>query len=129
MRHRLLLLVAGLLLSLSAAAQLVALKNSQGGVTVTVTPTELGRSAKVWVFKVVLDTHTQDLSDDLTAISVLTAQGRQARPLAWEGAGPGGHHRQGLLNFAAFEPLPDAVELRIQRPDEEKPRTFRWEVK
>lgn len=122
-------LICGLVLAASAAAQLAPLKSSQGGVTLTVTPTELGRSAKVWVFKVVLDTHSQDLSDDLAGISVLAAQRREARPLGWEGAGPGGHHREGVLKFAAFEPLPDAVELRIQRPGEEKPRTFRWEVK
>ena len=129
MRYRILLLVAGVLLSLNAAAQLAPLKSTQGGVTVTATPTELGQSAKVWIFKVVLDTHAQDLSDDVAAISVLAGQGRQARPLGWEGAGPGGHHREGVLKFAAFEPLPDVVELRIQRPGEEKPRTFRWEVK
>ena len=129
MRYRFLLFVAGLFLSLSAAAQLAPLKSSQDGVTITVTPSEVGRNAKVWAFKVVLDTHSQDLSDDLAAISVLAGPGREARPLAWEGAGPGGHHREGVLKFSALEPLPDAMELRIHRAGEAKPRIFRWEVK
>ncbi len=129
MRYRIFPFVAGILLSLNAAAQLAPLKSSQGGVTVTVTPTEITRTAKVWAFNVVLDTHSQELSDDVAAISVLAAQGREAQPLAWEGAGPGGHHREGVLKFSALEPVPDAVELRIHRPGEEKPRTFRWEVK
>lgn len=126
-------LVIGLILWLGVAAlaggQPAPQKTSQAGVTVSVTPTELGRSAKLWVFKVVLDTHSQDLVDDLAGISVLAWQGGEAKPFAWEGAGPGGHHREGVLKFAASEPLPDAVELRIHRPGEANPRTFRWEVK
>jgi len=75
----------GLFVSTSAFAQLAPLRSSQGGVTVTVTPLELSQSIKVWTFKVVLDTHSQNLSDDLAAISVLAGQRREARPLAWEG--------------------------------------------
>ena len=106
-----LLLVAG-----SAAAQLAPQKTSQGGVTVVVTPAELGAGAKEWTFKVVLDTHSQELSDDLVRTAVLIdGAGREAKPLAWEGAGPGGHHRQGLLRFATIQPSPQAIELRILR--------------
>jgi hypothetical protein len=130
MTYRLPWFIVTILLAFNAAAQLATQKDSAGGVTVTVTPTELGRSAKVWVFKVVLDSHSQDLSDDLAGISVLAWQGREAKPLGWEeGAGPGGHHREGMLKFSALEPPLDAVELRINRPGEAKPRTFRWEIK
>lgn len=122
--------VLALLVAASAAAQLAPQKSSQGGVTVDVTPAELAAGAKVWSFKVVLDTHSQDLSDDLAKSAVLLdAQGREGKPIAWEGAAPGGHHREGVLKFAAFEPLPEAVELRIARPGEAAARTFRWQLK
>lgn len=122
--------VLALALAGAATAQQATQKNAQGGVTVAVTPTALTRSAKIWAFKVAYDTHTQDLSDDVTATAVLSdGQGREANPIAWEGPGPGGHHRAGVLKFAAFEPLPAAVELRIARPGETAPRTFRWAIK
>ena len=122
--------VFGFLLAASAAAQLAPQKSSQGGVTVAVTPTELDARAKVWAFKVVLDTHSQELSDDLVGTAVLVdGRGREGKPLAWEGAGPGGHHREGVLKFGAFDPFPESLELRIARPGEARPRTFRWRLK
>ena len=122
--------VLGLLVSASAAAQLAPQTRSQGGVTVAVTPTDLGSSARVWAFKIVLDTHSQDLSDDLVKSAVLLdGQGRESKPVVWEGAAPGGHHREGVLKFPAFKPLPESVELRIARPGEAAARTFRWQLK
>jgi hypothetical protein len=119
-------LLAALLLATPAAAQLAAQKSSQGGVTVAVTPAEI--ADKLWSFKVVLDTHSQDLSDDLLKSAVLVdARGGEVAPVAWEGAAPGGHHREGLLKFEAIAPRPAALELRIQRPNEAKPRIFRWD--
>jgi hypothetical protein len=123
-------LILALALSPAVAAQPPTQKSSQGGVTVAVTPTALTPSAKTWTFKVAYDTHTQDLSDDVAATAVLSdGKGREAKPLAWEGPGPGGHHRAGTLKFAAFDPVPPAVELRIARPGEAAPRTFRWTIK
>lgn len=123
-------LVLALLMATSAAAQLAPQKSTQSGVTVAVTPAELDASSKVWAFKIVLDTHSQDLSDDLAKSAVLVdAQGRQSSPVAWEGAAPGGHHREGVLKFEAITPRPQAVELRIARPGEAEPRSFRWELK
>jgi hypothetical protein len=119
-----------LIAATSAAAQISPQKSSQGGVTVAVTPIEVGAGVSEWKFKVVLDTHSQDLSDDLVKTSVLLdSTGRETKPLAWEGAGPGGHHREGVLKFTAFEPLPEAVELRITRPGEPAARTFSWRLK
>lgn len=130
MTTRIALFVLSFLFALNAAAQPATQKHSANGVTVAVTPVELTAGAKVWSFKVVLDTHSQDLSDDLVTAAVLVdAQGREAKPTAWDGAAPGGHHRSGVLTFAAFEPSPQSVELRIARPGEAKARTFRWEVK
>ena len=117
-----------LLVATSAAAQLAPQKSSQGGVTVAVTPAELAAGAKVWSFKVVLDTHSQDLSDDLAKSALLLdAQGREGKPIAWEGAAP--VTARGVLKFTGFEPLPEAVELRIARPGQGEARTFRWQLK
>lgn len=113
----------------AAAGELSTEKNTEGSVTVTVTPQSLSNDASTWDFNIVLDTHSQVLSDDLAKSALLLDEsgGRQA-PLAWEGAGPGGHHREGVLRFKAIAPLPRTVELQIQRPNEAAPRTFRWEL-
>lgn len=129
MINRLFWLVAATLLAFNAAAQLAAQKNTAGGVTVAVTPAKLVAGAKTWDFSIVLDTHTQDLSDDLARSAVLVDdRGNEFKALAWDGAAPGGHHRSGVLKFNAIEPRPQALELRISRPGEAKPRTFRWRL-
>lgn len=122
--------ILGLFFAAACGAQLDQQKSSAGGVTVVVTPKAITADAKTWDFNVVLDTHTQDLSDDFAKTTVLVDErGTEYRPLAWEGAGPGGHHRAGVLKFGAPERLPEWVELRILRPGEVKPRSFRWQLK
>jgi len=102
-------------------------KSSAGGVTVAVTP-DLS-SNETWAFKVVLDTHSQDLSDDLVkTATLLDSAGNRYKPLSWQGAGPGGHHREGVLRFPAVTPLPLAVELQLQRANESAVRSFRWQL-
>jgi hypothetical protein len=112
------------------AAELAVQRSSAGGVTVAITPQNLGAGAKSWDFKVVLDTHSGSLDDDLIRSAVLL-DGKSGRhvPVKWEGAGPGGHHREGTLTFTAISPRPEAIELRIQRPGEPKPRVFNWRLK
>ena len=112
------------------ASPLPARASTENGVTVRVTPGNLApREAKTWEFKIVLDTHSQDLGDDLVKSAVLVdGQGRQYRPTGWDGAAPGGHHREGVLRFDALSPPPRAIELQIRRPGEARPRAFRWEL-
>lgn len=130
MLKRVFLFVLSALFAMNAAAQLATQKDSANGVTVAVTPAIIAADAKVWEFKVVLDTHSQDLSDDLTRSAVLTdGKGNEFKPVGWEGAAPGGHHRAGVLKFDAIVPQPQAVELRIERPGEAKARSFRWNIK
>ena len=130
MRYRILFFAAGVLFALNAAAQLATQKDSANGVTVAVTPASLGKEAKTWDFAIVFDTHSQDLSDDVAKSAVmLDDKGNEFKAVAWEGAAPGGHHRAGVLKFNAVSPRPQAVELRINRPSEEKARIFRWELK
>lgn len=88
---------------------------------------DLSAGAKTWDFKFVLDTHSQDLNDDLTKSAVLLDPSANSYlPVAWEGAGPGAHHREGVLRFKPIVPRPASIELRIQRVGETMPRSFRW---
>jgi hypothetical protein len=97
------------------------------GVTVKVMPRLTGADAANWVFAVVLDTHSQELSDDLLRTTVLvTDDGREIAPAAWTGAGPGSHHREGSLEFPAPNPMPKSFVLRMQRPGEQEARLFRF---
>jgi hypothetical protein len=127
----LLVLVAALVASGAASsAELGMRSSSAGGVTVSVKAKDLAPGAAVWEFEVALNTHSQDLSDDLVKNSALIdAKGGRHTPLAWEGAPPGGHHRSGVLRFKGLAKLPDAVELQIRRPGEAEPRSFRWKLK
>ena len=114
----------------AASAELATQKSSERGVTVAVTPPELSSNARTWDFKIVLDTHSGDLSDDLLKTAVLLdATGTQYAPVAWDGAAPGGHHREGVLKFKPVSPTPATIELRITRPGEPQARSFRWQLK
>lgn len=103
--------------------------SSARGVTVKVSAKLIGMPDSPWEFAVVLDTHSADLSDDLTQSAVLTTDdGRTFKPTAWTGAPPGGHHREGVLVFDVPAPRPGAIELRIDRPGESASRVFRWQL-
>ncbi|HET7528072.1 MAG TPA: hypothetical protein VFK10_19180 [Burkholderiaceae bacterium] len=102
--------------------------SSDRGVTIEVTPKSIGPGARVWEFSIQLHTHSSGVSDDLTQSAVLvTDDGRTFKPLGWSDTklGP---HREGLLSFEAPSPLPRAFELRITRPEEAAPRSFRWQL-
>ena len=103
--------------------------SSDRGVTVKVTPRLIGSLDSRWEFSIVLETHSADLSDDLTQSATLTTNdGRTLKPTGWVGAGPTGHHREGVLAFDVPPPRPGAVELKIARPGESAPRIFRWQL-
>jgi len=94
-----------------------------------VTPQNLTAGAKSWDFKIVLETHSTDLSDDLVKSTVLLdGAGGKYTPIGWDGAAPGGHHREGLLRFKPVTPQPAVIELRILRSGEANPRSFRWQL-
>ena len=120
----------GMAITGSALAQLETRTSASQGVTVKVTPKVLAPDAPDWEFAVVLDTHSADLSDDLAKTAALIGPGgERIAPTAWEGAAAGGHHREGVLRFQPIAPAPASVELQIQRPGEDKPRLFRWELR
>ena len=125
-----LVLAAGLLPAPWALAQLDTRTSTAAGVTVKITPKLVTADVPSWEFAVVLDSHVQDLADDLLKTTVLLdGAGPAQSPSAWQGAAPGGHHREGLLRFEAIKPRPAAIELQIQRSGESAPRSFRWDLK
>jgi hypothetical protein len=95
------------------------------GVTVKATPTKL--TASETEFAVVLDTHSEDLKDDLEKSAILVIGGRELAPLKWQGPPAGGHHREGVLRFPSVFDVSGPAELRITRAGESAPRVFRWE--
>lgn len=117
-------------LSTAAAAELKEISTQGGGVTVRAKPAEMAGDAKAWTFEIRMDTHSQDLSDDLVRSAVLVDDaGKPYAALGWDGMPPGGHHRKGVLSFAPIKPPPAAIELQIQRAGESAPRRFRWHLK
>ncbi|MFA5821352.1 MAG: hypothetical protein WC873_04650 [Candidatus Gracilibacteria bacterium] len=103
--------------------------DEQPPVTIGVTPVNLGQDAKVWRFAVVFDTHSENLDQDPTKIAVLVDDENNAYlPTAWEGPGPGGHHREGFLIFDSITPTPAYVELKIKDVGGVPERSFRWNL-
>jgi hypothetical protein len=114
----------------AASAELATQKSGERGVSVAVTPQDLSSNARTWDFKIVLDTHSGDLNDDLLKTAVLLdGAGTRHAPVAWDGAAPGGHHREGVLKFKLVSPTPATIELQIKRAGETNPRSFRWQLK
>ena len=126
--------LGGMAVPLAALAQTSAdaaatRSSSDQGVTVKVSPKLIGSTDKLWEFVVVLDSHSAELSDDLTqSASLTTSDGRTLKPVSWTGAPAGGHHREGVLAFEVPAPRPGSIELRIARQGESAARTFRWQL-
>lgn len=120
------LFASGLGAAQATAVTAAAQTSNQGGVKITVEPLGFPRDG-TWDFAITLETHTRPLDDDLVRTSTLIADGKPYRPLGWEGAPPGGHHRKGMLRFDAVTPLPQVVELQIHRTGEASPRIYRWQ--
>ena len=100
----------------------------KNGVTVDVKPLKFtsGQPAK---FKVRMNTHSVELDEDMAAISTLMDDmGRENRPVNWDGAGPGGHHRTGILEFPALEGSPKSVTLVIRNIANVPERVFQWNL-
>jgi hypothetical protein len=82
-----------------------------GDIEVQITPLRLDPTGAT--FLVALDTHTVDLAVDLVASSTLSVDGTDWPADRWDGAAPGGHHREGELRFSAASPLQGRAELTI----------------
>lgn len=114
----------------TSAAELAQQRSQSGDVTVTVKPMDVSAGAATWSFQIALKTHSQELNDNLvSAAYIVDDSGKKIPATGWEGNAPGGHDRKGVLRFKALTPLPETIELRIQRPDESAPRRFSWKLK
>ena len=103
--------------------------DNQGAVTVEVTPLDISSDIDSWRFEGSLSTHSVELNGDLVQKSVLLDdQGNFHQPISWEGAGPGGHHREGVLIFNAVKPAPQSVELKIKDIAGIAVRSFKWNL-
>ncbi len=104
--------------------------NSEGAVTIKVTLENVSGDKKAWQFKIVLDTHTGSLNEDLLNNSVLIDdQGEKLKPKTWKGDPPGGHHREGLLTFESFSQAPKSVILILRSVGDVSERKFTWDSK
>jgi archaellum component FlaG (FlaF/FlaG flagellin family) len=145
MKRHLFLFVAAATITAAAAGSLFALTqtapsaanettlaakdNAEGAVTVSVTPQDVSQTAGTWRFAVQLNTHATPLSQDMVVVTSL-AGGKvvEARPTAWEGDPPGGHHRRGILVFQPITPVPATLTLHIREVGGIADRTFTWDL-
>jgi hypothetical protein len=107
--------------------------DGQGAVTVKVTPLNLDHPTTTLDFEVVLDTHSVDLSMDLTELAVIRLDtGAEVNASAWPVRS--GHHVEGTLSFPAKTVegkslLDGAVKLTLVLKNVDVPeRVFEWDL-
>jgi hypothetical protein len=106
--------------------------DTQGAVEIEVIPKEIRLTEGMVDFDVFLNTHSIDLSMDLTQLSILeTDTGFSITAASWSGL-PGGHHISGVLSFPAesdgLQVLIDASRITITIRDIDAPeRVYVWQ--
>ena len=99
--------------------------NSDGPVTLKATP----KFSSEIAFEITLDTHSEELNANLTQTAMLIDEnGKEYKPLRWEGDPPGGHHREGILKFKPISPQPKTITLKISRIGGVPERKFLWTI-
>ena len=100
-----------------------------GEVKYIITPKNINSDIRTWDFEIILDTHTGSLDQDLVSIiRIVDNKGIEYQANKWVGDPPGGHHREGILEFSPITPYPSSIELKIQTTDTTKETTFRWNI-
>lgn len=104
--------------------------SNEGGVEVAVTPIDIKADPEFWSFQVSMNTHSVGLDQDMMASSLMeVGNGKSYNPIIWEGAPPGGHHRNGVLKFKSISPLPSEVVIKIKGVGGISEREFKWLMK
>ncbi len=107
--------------------------DSQGPVSIQLTPIKMEVGGASLEFDVAMNTHSVDLSMDLASLATLsTDAGAKVTATRWTGS-PGGHHVRGVLDFPgsyAGKPILDgALLLTVTIVDVAAPvRVFEWEL-
>ena len=127
--HFVSLVIMLILVAMAADASAYKTKsNKENRVRVDVRPVQLlpGKTAK---FEIRMNTHSGDLRQDLLAVCTLKdSNGREYRPINWNGSPPGGHHRSGVLEFAELGEGAESITLVIREVANVPERVFNWTV-
>lgn len=103
-------------------------EQSAGNVTVTVTPQEL-TPGKPAAFLLVFDTHSVDLTFDVSRIAELRDEkGTTYGTPTWTGDPPGGHHRKGTLTFPTPLTKTQGITLILKNIAGIPERSFTWNL-
>ena len=135
MRRRLIVLAVMLLLLFAAcgggddddkaSAGLPTRTVEAGEVEVKVEPERIDDTGAV--FDITLDTHSVELATDLAREARLEVGTSTWKAVAWSGAGPSGHHREGTLRFDATGPAEGTARLVIGGLP--APVDLRWDLR
>ncbi len=107
---------------------LPAQENHQNYVDVEVKPQEVS-FAEPLKFDIAFNTHQVSLNFDVAKISSLKDdKGTVYKPLRWEGAPPGGHHRSGTLIFPKLAEGTKAITLTLKNIAKVPERKFTWKL-
>ncbi len=107
----------------TASVSLDSQSNGEGDVTVSATLIDQSD----WSFEMSLTTHSVDMREDLTQVSILVDEnGNEYKPIEWQGDPPGGHHRGGVLRFGEITPSPRSVALIVRQVGGVEERVFEW---
>ena len=99
--------------------------DDQASVNVVVTPLDLSPQSAEWKFDVGMNTHSVELSQDMTqSVALVGDDGKTYQPTQWEGPADG-HHREGILFFSPITPYPQQLTLKISDIGG-VPRSFSW---
>jgi hypothetical protein len=102
--------------------------NDENSVRVDVKPVAL-IAGKPAVFEIRLNTHSVNLSYNMTEISTLQdSEGRIYKAIEWKGSPLGGHHRRGMIEFPKLEGTPQSVKLVIRGIAGVSERSFEWKI-
>ncbi|MBI4128231.1 MAG: hypothetical protein HY459_04130 [Parcubacteria group bacterium] len=105
---------------------LTAQTDDQGEVEITATPTVTDKDTRLAIS---LNTHSQELDEDITVASVLfDGNGNRYQALRWEGDPPSGHHRAGELIFPPLLGETRSIRLIISGIGGVPERTFLWNL-
>ena len=97
-------------------------------VRVDIIPEQLGAGQQA-KFNIRMNTHIVELRQDMVVVSVLRDdQGREYRPLSWNGSPAGGHHRNGVLEFPAIANGSKSVTLYLKNIADVPERIFEWKI-